>query len=139
MVSTGLWTGGSIAFGIIMIFVGLMITLSSLPLAQGTVKSSKYNWRPVHLNGLYKMTDEEQDRMAKPTARAAIVVGLLYALAGLASVTIGLNGHAGPGIMYLFLGSSVFLALAFAAISIWMVCTVKRWRKQGEAKSPAAR
>lgn len=136
MVSTGLWTGASLAYGIIMIYIGLLITLPSLPLAQGIVKSSKYNWRPVRLG---RMTDEERDRMGKPTAKAAIVVGLLYALAGLASIAIGVTGHAGPGVLYLFIGSSILMTLAFAAIAIWMVYTVKRRRRQGEAKPPAVR
>jgi ABC-type transport system involved in multi-copper enzyme maturation permease subunit len=139
MDSTGLWTGESLALGILMIFIGLMITLPGLPLALGTVKSSTYNWRPIHLYKLYKMSEEEKDRTGKPAARVAIVVGLLYALAGLASVAIGATGNAGPGVQYLFLGSSAFLALAFAAIAIVIISTVKRWRMQGETKPPAAR
>ena len=136
MVTSGIWTGESLALGIIMIFIGLVIILSSLPLAQGRVKPSKYNWMPVRLYTIYRMTGEEKDRIGKPTAKAAIVVGTLYALAGLALVAIGLTGNAGPEIIYLFLGASALMALAFAAIAIAMVHTVKRWR---EAKLPVGR
>lgn len=141
MVSTGLWTGESLVLGIVMIGVGLLLILVSMPLAKGQVRAHQYNYRPWQP---IKLSDEEKDRLGRPTAKATIAVALLYALAGLASVAIGLTGHAGPGIMYLFIGSSVFLMLAFAAIAIVMVYTVKRWRKQGaagrgEAKPPAAK
>jgi hypothetical protein len=129
--------GESLVFGIIMIFIGLLITLPSLPMAMGRMRASRYNWLPIRLP--YRMTDEEKDQMGKPTAKAAIVVGLPYGLAGLAIVAIGLTGNASPSVMYLFIGASALMALAFVAIAIWMVYAVKRWRVQGETKLQASR
>lgn len=131
MVTTDLWLGESLVLGIVMIGVGLLLILVSVPLAKGRVRAHQYNYRPVQL---YKLSDEEKDRLGKPTAKATIAVALLYVLAGLASIAIGATGNAGPVVLYLFMGTIILSILAFLAIVIVSLHSVKRAREKSAAK-----
>jgi ABC-type antimicrobial peptide transport system permease subunit len=131
MVSSDLWLGESLILGIIMIGLGLLLTLVSVPLAKGHAQASKYNYRPVQL---YKLTDEERDRLGKPTAKAVIAVAMLYVLAGLASIVLGVTGNAGPVIMDVFIGTIVLSILAFLAIMIISMYSVKLARENAAIK-----
>lgn len=86
MVTSVLWLGESLVLGIVMIGVGLLLILVSMPLAKGLVRAHQYNYRPWQP---IKLTDEEKDRLGRPTAKATIAVAFLYVLAGLTSIAMG--------------------------------------------------
>jgi hypothetical protein len=123
MDSSGMWPGGSLALGIVVFLIGVLLILVSMPLAKGNVQASRYNYRPIQQ---YKLSNEERDRMGKPTALASMVVALLFILAGLASVAPGITGNACPSIMYLFLGTIIVSAVGLPAIIFVSLLLVKR-------------
>lgn len=131
MVSSNLWPGVSLVMGIIMIWIGILLILVSMPLAKGNVQASKYNYRPIQL---YKISDEEKDRLGKPTAIASMAVAMLFVLAGLASIAIGATGNAGPVVMDLFLGTIVLAILALLGILFVSLYFVNRARKKSTVK-----
>jgi hypothetical protein len=130
--SSSLWTGASLALGIIMIFfIGLLLTLLSIPLAKGTMRAHEYNYRSVQL---FKLSNEEKDRLGKPTAIAAIGIAMLYVLGGLASVALGTTGNAGPIVLYLFMGTIILSILGLLAITIVSPLLAYRARKKSAVK-----
>jgi len=131
MVASDLWTGESLVLGIIMIGVGLLLILVSVPLAKGWVRAHQYNYRPIQL---YKLSDEEKDRLGKPMAKATIAIAMIFVLAGLASIALGVTGNAGPVVIYLFGGTIVLSMLALLAVMIFALRSAKRAREKDAVK-----
>ena len=131
MASANIWFGASLIFGIIMIWIGTLLMLTCIPLARGDVRASQYSYRPIQL---YRLTDEERDRLGKPTAIASMAVAALFILSGLASIALGVTVNVGPAIMYMFLGTAVLAVLALLGILLVSLYFVGRAREKSAMK-----
>jgi len=101
-----------------MIFLGLAIIPIGVKLARGRTKTHKYNHWPIQM---YKPTNndgDERNRPGKPVAIAAMMVSLLYIMAGLASIMIGPASYAGRAVMFLFFAAIIVTTLMFPLIMI---------------------
>ncbi len=101
--------------GIVMIWVGIILVLASLPLARGEANARTYNYRPWQPKFVKKLSDEEANMIGKKFAKYAIYAGFLMMLLGVVSIVLGTSGH--EDIILLLLNLSVVLLLISILIS----------------------
>ncbi len=131
MVSSSAWIGGGLILGILMIWLGLVLVLVSLPLARGKVRAHEYSYRPIQI---FKFTNEEKDRLGPASGKAGIVAGVLFILAGFGSFALAVTGNGQYSLMLLN-GMTLLMLLGIIVVFYLSIRWVRKVRKEGSRQA----
>lgn len=123
-----LWLVSGMAIGIIFIWFGILIAISSLPLARGKGHAREYNgqlWQPKFIR---TMTDEEHDKISRKNAKWKIAFSLFMIAVGFSVIIIGALSIANP-IIIAWIISIILLIMVPAAYGLMFLS----WRKTHKA------
>lgn len=121
MDQSSVWLASGLVIGIILIWIGILVALISLPMAKGEVHSREYNYRPFQSKYIKSLPDEELDKINRKWAKWVIVWAIIMIAMGIIAMIFGIVNGIGLYLPLIMLVPVILIAIMAIASYIYLL------------------